>query len=42
VGIYLGGKENLIAGSVALIKDVEKERLKPSYVVNSLDKKIES
>jgi hypothetical protein len=41
VGICLGCKENLIAGSVALIKDVEKERLKPSYVVNSLDKEIE-
>jgi hypothetical protein len=42
VGICLGGKENLIAGSVALIKDVEKERLKPLYVVNSPDKEIES
>jgi len=42
VGISLGDKENLIVGSVALIKDVEKERLKPSNVVNSLDKEIES
>jgi hypothetical protein len=30
VGISLGDNENLIHGSVALIKDVEKERLKPS------------
>jgi hypothetical protein len=42
VGISLGGKESLIAESVALIKDLEKERLKPSCVVNSLDKEIES
>ena len=38
----LGGRENLIAGSIALIKDVEQERLKPSYVGNSIDKECES
>jgi len=42
VGISLGGSENLIAGSIALIKDVEQERLKPSYVGNSIDKECES
>jgi len=42
VGISLGGRENLIAGSIALIKDVEQERLKPSYVGNSIDKECES
>jgi hypothetical protein len=42
VGISLGGKESLIADSVALIKDVENERLKPSCVVDSLDKENES
>ena len=42
VGISLGGSENLIAGSIALIKDIEQERLKPSYVGNSIDKECES
>ena len=42
MGISLGGNENLIAGSIALIKDVEQERLKPSYVGNSIDKECES
>ena len=42
VGISLGGSENLIAGSIALIKDIEQERLKPSQVGNSIDKECES
>jgi len=42
VGISLGGSENLIAGSIALIKDIEQERLKSSYVGNSIDKECES
>jgi hypothetical protein len=42
VGISLGNKENLIFGSVALIKDVERERLKPSNVFNTHDNENES
>jgi hypothetical protein len=42
VRISLGGKESLIADSVALIKVVENERLKPSCVVDSIDKENES
>ena len=42
MGISLGGSENLSAGSIALIKDIEQERLKPSYVGNSTDKECES
>ena len=42
MGISLGGRENLIVGSIALIKYVEQERLKPLYVGNSIDKECES
>jgi len=42
VGISLGGSENLIVGSIALIKDIEQERLKSSYVGNLIDKECES
>jgi hypothetical protein len=42
VGISLGNKENLILGSVALIKDVERKRLKPSNVFNTHDNENES
>jgi hypothetical protein len=35
VRISLGGKESLIADSVAPIKDVENERFKPSCVVDT-------
>jgi len=38
VGISLGDKENIILGSVALIKDVERDRLKPTNSFNKLEK----
>jgi hypothetical protein len=37
VGITLGNTKNLVATSVALIKDVEKERMKPSHLFNKVD-----
>jgi hypothetical protein len=37
VGISLGGNDNLILGSISLIKDVETERLKAPKVVNNLE-----
>ena len=39
MGISLGDKENLILASVALIKDVERERLKPSNYFNKHENK---
>ena len=36
VGITLGNNENLVLSSVALIKDVEKERVKPSSYFSKL------
>ena len=38
MGISLGDKENIILGSVALIKEVERDRLKPSNSFNKLEK----
>ena len=37
MGISLGDKENIILGSVALIKEVERDRLKPSNSFNKLE-----
>jgi len=37
VVISLGDKENIILGSVALIKDVERDKLKPSNSFNKLE-----
>lgn len=42
MGISLGGTEKVVAGSIALIKDVEQKRSKPLYVGNSFDKECES
>ena len=33
----MGNKENLVLSSVALIKDVEKERVKPSNFLNKFE-----
>jgi hypothetical protein len=37
VGISLGDNDNLILGSISLIKDVEAERLKAPKAVNKLE-----
>jgi hypothetical protein len=37
VGISLGDKDNLILESVTLIKDVEKDRSKPSSLLNKIE-----
>ena len=42
IRITLGDGEKIVAKSVALILDTEKERLKPSNVVHSIDKEFES
>jgi len=34
VGISLGDKDDLMIGSIALLKNVERERLKPSICLN--------
>jgi len=41
IGITLGDGEKVVAKSVALILDTEKERLKPSNVIHSIDKEFE-
>ena len=38
IGITFGDGEKVVAKSVALILDTEKERLKPYNVVHSIDK----
>ena len=42
VGISLGDNENLTLGSVTLIKEVEKERMKPSNLLITHDNEIDS
>ena len=37
MGITLGNNKNLVLSSVALIKDVEKERVKPSSYFSKLE-----
>ena len=37
MGISLGDKENFILESIALIKDVERDRLKPSNFLNKFE-----
>ena len=41
VGISLGDNENLTLGSVALIKEVEKERMEPSNLLITHDNQID-
>ena len=42
MGISLGDNENLTLGSVTLIKEVEKERMKPSNLLITHDNEIDS
>jgi hypothetical protein len=42
VGINLGDKDDLIIGSIALLKNVERERLKPSICLNKIENEIDS
>jgi hypothetical protein len=42
VGISMGGKENLISRSIDLLKNIEKDRLKPSLCPSKNENEIES
>ena len=42
VGISLGDNENLTLGSITLIKEIEKERMKPSNLLITHDNEIDS
>ena len=41
MGISLGDKDNLMIGSIALLKNVERERLKPSICLNKNENKFD-
>jgi hypothetical protein len=42
VGISLGDQDDLIIGSIALLKNAERERLKPSICLNKIENEINS
>ena len=42
MGISLGDNENLTLGSITLIKEIEKERMKPSNLLITHDNEIDS